>query len=58
MRCAANDDTITIKAGDESDKITLLFEAQSNLRLNLLTNIYVELIYSQMKPRSLSTRLS
>lgn len=31
MRCAANDDMITIKAADESDKITLLFEAQSNV---------------------------
>jgi len=29
IKCAANDDTITIKAGDGGDKITLLFEAQN-----------------------------
>jgi proliferating cell nuclear antigen len=29
IKCAANDDTIIIKAGDGGDKITLLFEAQN-----------------------------
>jgi len=31
LKCAANDDTITIRANDDADKITLLFEAKNEV---------------------------
>ena len=31
LRCAANDDAITIKAGDTGDTVTFMFESPSKL---------------------------
>ena len=31
MKCAANEDSITIKAGDNADNVTFMFESPSEL---------------------------
>jgi proliferating cell nuclear antigen len=33
LKCASNDDIITIKADDEADTVTFVFESPSNFKL-------------------------
>jgi len=38
MKCAANEDAITIKAGDNADTVTFMFESPSELALPNVTH--------------------
>jgi len=45
MKCASNDDAITIKAGDDADTVTYMFESPSMFFVLSVSNLSLLLSY-------------